>query len=98
MSENIFSSPSSNKIVREKNKSVAELSVLFNSPEGGSRGVEKQAKGVLCKKNEIIQSNSDSCQLQKQRWFQKLQIFRVPDPEKVPDDQLTTEMWETSPK
>ena len=44
--KNIFSNPTSNKIVREKNKSVAELSVLFNSPEGGSWGVEKHAKGV----------------------------------------------------
>ena len=93
--KNTFSSPTSNKIVKKKNKSVAKLSVIFNSSEGGSRGVEK---GVVSKKNESVQNNSDSCHIQKQSWFQKLQIFRVPDTEKLPDDQLTTEMWETSPK
>ena len=95
--KNTFSSPTSNKLVK-KRQSVAELSTLFNSSEGGSRGVEKHTKGVICKKNESIHNNSESCHSPKQSWFQKLQVFRVPDPEKLTDDQLTTEMWETQTK
>ena len=40
-----------------------------------------------------IHSNRGSCHLSKQSRFEKLQVACVPDPEKMPDDQLTAEMW-----
>ena len=80
-SKNI-SCPNSKKSVTKK-KSVAELSVLFGSPEGG-RGQEKQVKGVKIERDiENIQNNSVSCKKQKLNWLKNFnnsvhfaQIFR----------------------
>ena len=81
----IVSSPTSKKIVTKK-KSVAELSILFGSSEGG-RGQEKQVKGVKIESDiDIIQNNSVCCKKQKLNWHQKLQQFRAPCSDIPPDD------------
>ena len=86
--ENTFSSPNSKKIIT-KNKSVAELNVLFSSKEGG-RGQNNQVKGAKIRSNqENIHINSVCCEKPKQNWHQKLQQFRAPGSEVRPENNHT---------
>ena len=84
--ENTFSSPTSKKMLT-KNKSVAELSMLFG-PSGGGRGQESSLKGVTwAEGQDNIHNNSLCYKKPKQNYFQKLQQFRAPHSDIPPDDE-----------